>query len=93
MLDTGLSEVGIGRADGVDYVEAGDPQNLLPHLQWQLHQVMSRVRPVDLSAAEIAALLDILGPAHSRVIGGPTARPPLRVLGRSGENAAPDFAQ
>ncbi|CAN5519432.1 hypothetical protein BH09ACT7_BH09ACT7_07940 [soil metagenome] len=30
---------------------------------------MSRVRPDDLSSQEITALLEILTPAHSRVIG------------------------
>jgi hypothetical protein len=33
--------------------------------------VMSRVRPDDLSAEEITALLAVLTPAHSRVIGTP----------------------
>lgn len=42
---------------------------LLPHLRWELEQVMSRVRPDDLSSQEITALLEILTPAHSRVIG------------------------
>jgi hypothetical protein len=43
-------------------------ENLLPHLRWELGAVMSRVRPDDLSATEITALLAILMPAHSRVI-------------------------
>ncbi|MCW2590276.1 MAG: hypothetical protein JWQ86_2703, partial [Mycobacterium sp.] len=42
--------------------------------------VPGRVQPVDLSAAEIAALLTILRLAHARVIGGPAGRPGLRVL-------------
>ena len=68
-----------------------DPNNLLPHLRWELGQVMTRVRPQDLSAAEIAALLAILAPAHSRVIGGPAGRPGLRVVGVRGEHPAPDL--
>jgi hypothetical protein len=52
-----------------------------PHLRWELEQVMLRVRPQDLSAAEIAGLLAILRPAHSRVIGGPAGRPGLVVRG------------
>ena len=43
-------------------------------------QLMTRVRPDDLSAVEIAALLVLLAPALSRVVGGPAARPGLRVL-------------
>jgi hypothetical protein len=52
-----------------------DAGSLLPHLRWELEQVMSRVRPADLSGAEIAALLAVLAPAHCRVIGGPAGRP------------------
>ena len=59
-----------------------------PHLRWELQQVMSRVRPEDLSATEISGLLAILIPAHSRVIGRPAGRPGLRVLGVAGDDAA-----
>jgi hypothetical protein len=55
----------------------------------ELQQVMSHVRPDDLSAAEISALLAILAPAHARVIGGAGNRLGLRVLRTSGEDAAP----
>jgi hypothetical protein len=51
-----------------------------PDLRWQLQQVLSQVRPEDLSAREIAALLAILASAHCRVIAGPAGRPSLRVL-------------
>lgn len=44
-----------------------------PHLRWDLQQVLSRVRPVDLSATEIAGLLINLIPAHCRAIGGRSA--------------------
>ena len=66
-------------------------RTLWPHLRWELQQVMARVQPEDLSAAEIAALLVILRPAHSRVIGGPAARPGLRLL-VSGDQPAPQLA-
>lgn len=61
------------------------PANLLslPSLVWELREVMSRIVPEDLSAAEIAALLGILAPAESRVIGRPAARPGLHIV-RSG---------
>jgi hypothetical protein len=58
-----------------------DFANTSPHLRWELQEVMSRVRPDDLSTAEISSLLAILVPAHSRVIGRPTGPPPLRILG------------
>lgn len=57
---------------------------MLPHLQWQLGEIMGRVKPSDLSAAEVIALLAVLAPAHSRVlIGaiGPPGRPLLRAVG------------
>ena len=66
-----------------------DRTHLLPHLQWKLQEMMSRVRPADLSVAEISALLDILAPAHCRVIGGPDSRPRLRLLGDCGDQPAP----
>jgi hypothetical protein len=47
-------------------IATGD--RLLPHLRWELQQVMSRVRPDDLSTSEITRLLAILAPAHSRLI-------------------------
>ncbi|MET0698475.1 MAG: hypothetical protein ABWY93_02320 [Mycobacterium sp.] len=50
------------------FAKAAD-DHLLPHLRWELEQVMSRVRPEDLSAREITALLETLTPAHSRVLG------------------------
>ncbi|CAN5209026.1 hypothetical protein BH11ACT7_BH11ACT7_14800 [soil metagenome] len=64
----------------------------MPHLRWELEQVMTRVRPEDLSAAEITALLAILMPAHSRVIGGPAGRPGLRVVGVRQQDAASQLA-
>lgn len=74
-----------------DSVET-DVDCLPPHLRLDLLQVMSQVRPEDLSAAEIAALLAILGPALTRVIGGPASRPRLHVLGGRREHPAPDLA-
>jgi hypothetical protein len=75
MLDSELFEV-------VKHIVAtGDVAGTSPHLRWELQEVMSRVRPDDLSTAEISSLLAILVPAHSRVIGRLTGPPPLRSLG------------
>lgn len=68
------------------------PVSLSPHLRWELEQVMARVRPADLSVVEIAALLAVLVPAHSRVIGGPADRPELMSVGVRDHHAAPNFA-
>lgn len=87
-----LSEVGdrINAARG--YTRSGHAK-VLPHLRWELKQVMSRVRPEDLSAGEIAELLAVLTPAHCRVIGGPPGRPGLPVFGDGSQKASPEFVQ
>lgn len=92
LFDTDLSDAGERVAAACSFVKTG-ANAVLPHLRWELEQVMSRVRPEDLSAAEVAALLAILMPAHSRVIGGPPGRPRLRVIGSRGEHPAPQLAQ
>jgi hypothetical protein len=91
LFDTEFSEVGNRITAAREFVKTGG-NCLLPHLRWELHQMMSRVRPEDLSAVEIAALLAILTSAHSRVIGGPASRPRLRVVGVRGEHPAPNLA-
>src|SRR6185436_663185 len=45
------------------------------HLRWELQQVLSRVRPADLSTTEISSLLDVLIPAHSRILGERSSEP------------------
>jgi hypothetical protein len=82
MVGADFSEVGDHIVGARDHVMT-DWNGVLPHLRWELEQVMLRVRPRDLSAAEIAGLLAILRPAHSRVIGGPAGRPGLVVRGAS----------
>jgi hypothetical protein len=73
MVGTDFSEAGDHIVGARDHVMT-DRNGVLPHLRWELEQVMLRVRPQDLSAAEVAGLLAILRPAHSRVIGGPAGR-------------------
>jgi hypothetical protein len=88
---------------GMEFSEVGDrivgardhvitSRNCVSHLRWELEQVLSRVRPQDLSATEVAGLLGILTSAHSRIIGGPTGRPGLGVLWVRGEDSAPQLA-
>jgi hypothetical protein len=88
VVDTEFSEVGDRITAGLDFATMGR-NGVLPLLRWELQQLMSRVRPEDLSAVEIAALLAVLAPAHSRVIGGPAGQPGLRVHGVRGEHPAP----
>jgi hypothetical protein len=88
---TELAEVGKRTAEGLEDMTTG-LNSLSSHLRWELAQVMSRVRPEDLSVAEIAALLVILTPADARVIGGPAGRPTVRVLGVRGKHPASNLA-
>jgi hypothetical protein len=77
--DTQLPGVGKHIAGGLEDMTAG--RNFMSsHLRWELVHLMSRVRPEDLSAVEITALLVILRPADSRVFGRPAGRPKVRVL-------------
>jgi hypothetical protein len=80
VVDTEFSEVGDRITAELDFATRGR-KGVSPLLRSELQQVMSRVRPEDLSAVEIAALLVVLAPAHSRVIGGPAGRPGLCVHG------------
>lgn len=85
-----LSQVGDRINAARSYRKAGRI-SLLPHLRWELKQVMSRVRPEDLSANEIADLLAVLTPAHCRGIGGPSGRPGATVCGGGSEKASSEF--
>ena len=80
MVGADVAEVGDHIVGAGNHVMT-DRSGVLPHLRWELEQVMLRVRPQDLSAAEVAGLLAILRPAHSRVIGGPAGRLGLVVRG------------
>jgi len=88
VVDTEFSEVGDRITAGLDFATTGR-NGVLPLLRWELQQLMSRVRPGALSALALAALLAVLAPAHSRVIGGPAGQPGLRVHGVRGEHPAP----
>lgn len=81
--DAGKHEV------STNFDQSADQNTLVPHLRWELNQVMIRVKPEDLSANEIAALLVVLRPAHSRLTGRPSWRPRLRLVGRDGQQSAP----
>ena len=61
MSPTEFPEVSIRIAAGLDDMMAG-PNYLLSHVRWELAQMMSRVRPEDLSLAEVAARLGSAAP-------------------------------
>lgn len=53
------------------------------HCRWELGQVFSHICIADLYSAEVLALLAILCPVHSRVLGGceqVADRPTLRII-------------
>lgn len=43
-----------------------NPEELHPHYEWMLKELMGRVSPADLTVEETMALVAILVPAHSR---------------------------
>lgn len=68
-----------------------DEEEMLAHTRWQLNEMMTRVKPADLTPAEIVALLAVLMKPHARVLalsGGPPLRPLLHIVG----DAAADLA-
>lgn len=85
MSDTEISELAACIRGGFHDVEAGGIL-LSSHLRWELQQMLSRVRPEDLSTTEIAALLVILMPADSRVV-GITSRPAMNAHPRGSRRA------
>lgn len=90
MSATELAEVGKSIAERLDDMTTG-LNSLSSHPRWELTHAMS-VRPADLSVAQIAALLVILTPVDSRVIGGPAGRPMVRVLGVGRNHPASNLA-
>ena len=80
VLTMDLREQGISKVGDHINAHPNTTRSEHHHVRWELEQVMTRVRPEDLSATEIAALLAILRPAHARVVGGPASRPGLRIL-------------
>jgi len=56
---------------------------LLPHLRWELGELMRRVGPEDLEPTELLGILGILAGVHSRILGRPLGgarRPALWVV-------------
>lgn len=98
IVNGGVIMVGTEFSEESDYVVAARDHVMtgrscvLPHLRRELEQVLSRVRPQDLSVVEVVGLLGILDSAHSRIVGGPTGRPGLGVLWVRGEDPAPQLA-
>jgi hypothetical protein len=88
MTDTVRTQASHDVDAGVDYLPT-ELDHRSSGLRDELQQVMSRVRPDDLSTNEVAALLDVLRPANCRVVGGPANRPALRLLGIGSEHPTP----
>lgn len=84
MPDPSMADLGLRIAAALNCPPANEV-DMLPHLRWQLGEIMSRVKPSDLSAAEIKAMLAVLDPANSGglFVVGPPGRPLLRAVGDS----------
>lgn len=83
MLDP-AAELGDRIAKSIDMMPTPEiEEQFLPHMEWLLRQIMAHVKPKDLKASELIALLAILVPAHSRVLVAgrlPPIRPVLTIL-------------
>ena len=88
MLPTEPSDTSV-RGESAITESATARADLLPHLKWELEEIMSRVRPDDLSAGEIDAILAILAPAHCRVIGRPARRPRRGLVAAGHQDSTP----
>lgn len=66
---------------GMDFVAAGNDEDVRGHYLWQVKQLMHALAPEDLSTPELVSLVAVLIPAHSRLLGGqPTGRDSATVL-------------
>jgi hypothetical protein len=75
-----FSEVDDRLAAAYADAETAAREGVLTDLRSELEQVMTRVTPSDLSAAEVAGLLVILSPVDTRLVDGPSGRPRLHVV-------------
>lgn len=63
----------------LDIGESSQPK-MRPHLQWEAGQMVSHLKPDDLTTLELAALIAVLHTPHARVLGGPSGTRPTLTL-------------
>lgn len=82
----------------IDYVNNGDDRDMRAHHMWQAEAIVDDIGLDDLTTAELAALVAVLIPAHSRFLAGrlpvDDALPRLRLIsGGPAVDASADFAE
>jgi hypothetical protein len=79
-MDSERNEI-ITRVSGA--LEVGDScqHHVRPHLVWEAGQMVTHLKPNDLTTLELAGLIAVLHAAHARVLAGPTStRPTLTIV-------------
>lgn len=60
---------------------SSSPLKMRPHLKWEAGQMVTHLKPDDLTTLELAGLIAVLHTAHARVLAGPSStRPTLTVV-------------
>lgn len=68
------------RVKALDLGEMNQP-HIRAHLKWEAGQMVSHLKPDDLTDIELSALIAVLHAAHARILAGPTAgRPTLTLI-------------
>jgi hypothetical protein len=62
-------------------LDAGETDHQRPHLEWELREMLKRIKAHDLTISEVLALIAVLRPVHAKildkVVGG---KPFLRIV-------------
>lgn len=79
-MDSERNEI-ITRVTGaLDVGESSQPK-MRPHLKWAAGQMVTHLKPDDLTTLELAGLIAVLHAAHARVLDGPSStRPTLAIV-------------
>jgi hypothetical protein len=78
--DSELSELRAHIDSMLEVVSTGR-RRIRAHLKWEAVQMVTNLKPDDLTTGELAALVAVLHAAHARVITPPTGdRPLLRIV-------------
>lgn len=67
-------------------------QRLRAHLEWELKEVLKRIKARDLNTSELLALIAILNPVHARVLDKVVSDKPILRIVPSFEFAEPTEA-
>lgn len=73
-----LDEI-LTRVKALDIGEMNQP-HIRAHLKWEAGQMITHLKPDDLTDLELSALIAVLHAAHARILGGPSDSRPTFTL-------------